>query len=157
MNIYNILAEMEIQTEINLDNAHGKAEIHYREGQLNIIQEISERLKSKGNSLTIDENLLNYINKECAENCGIKWSIDNSPECDCPISRLYRAMIKLSKLEARKAYITEIIAKNLIGWDTSKDKEKGLLPEVYLSNKTIYKELTGKEYNFLEATKKYSF
>lgn len=30
-----------------------------------------------------------------------------------------------------------LIARNLVAWDTSKDKREGLLPEVYLSNREI--------------------
>ncbi len=49
----------------------------------------------------------------------------------------------------------EIVERNLIAWDTSRDKKESVLPEVYLRNKWFYKELTGKEYNFLEVSKKY--
>ncbi len=49
----------------------------------------------------------------------------------------------------------EIVERNLIAWDTSKDKKEGMLPEIYLRNKSFYKELTGKEYNFLEVSKRY--
>lgn len=55
-----------------------------------------------------------------------------------------------------KKRLTEIIARNLTAWDTSKDNKEGLLPEVYLRNKGIYKELTGEEYNFLRAVKKFN-
>lgn len=44
--------------------------------------------------------------------------------------------------------LTIIVARNLIAWDTSKDKTDGLLPEVYLTNLHWYKKLTGKEYTF---------
>ena len=47
--------------------------------------------------------------------------------------------------------LTIIVARNLIAWDTSKDKTDGLLPEVYLSNLHWYKRLTGKEYTFGDA------
>ncbi|OZV10772.1 hypothetical protein CIW83_18305 [Tissierella sp. P1] len=52
--------------------------------------------------------------------------------------------------------IAEIIARNLTAWDTSKDKKEGLLPEVYLRNKGVYKELTGEEYIFSRAVKKFN-
>lgn len=51
--------------------------------------------------------------------------------------------------------VAEIIARNLVAWDTSKDKSQGLLPEVYLTNKWLYKELTGEEYEFGKACKKF--
>lgn len=51
--------------------------------------------------------------------------------------------------------IAEIIARNLVAWDTSKDKKLGLLPEVYLANKHLYKELTGEEYEFRRTCEKF--
>lgn len=39
-----------------------------------------------------------------------------------------------------------LIARNLVAWDTSKDKREGMLPEVYLSNKVWYQRITGEEY-----------
>lgn len=48
------------------------------------------------------------------------------------------------KLENYKGII-EIIARNILAWDTSKDKTQGLLPEVYLSNKHLFTKLTGEE------------
>lgn len=51
--------------------------------------------------------------------------------------------------------IERTIARNLTAWDTSKDKEIGLLPEVYLTNKGLYEKLTGQKYIFHEACKKY--
>lgn len=51
--------------------------------------------------------------------------------------------------------IKETIARNLVAWDTSKDKTEGLLPEVYLNDKYLYKQLTGEEYNFSEVCRKY--
>jgi hypothetical protein len=52
--------------------------------------------------------------------------------------------------------LAEVIARNLTAWDTSKDKSQGLLPEVYLSNKVWYKRLTGEEYVFIKAIKKFN-
>lgn len=51
--------------------------------------------------------------------------------------------------------LAEIIARNLTAWDTSKDKTQGQLPWVYLENKRWYKTLTGEEYVFHKAIKKY--
>lgn len=52
--------------------------------------------------------------------------------------------------------MAELIARNLIAWDTSKDKREGLLPEVYLANKYQYKQLTGEEYIKHKAIKKFN-
>ncbi|RXI58968.1 hypothetical protein [Clostridium tetani] len=52
--------------------------------------------------------------------------------------------------------IIETIARNCVAWDTSKDKREGLLPEVAVfKNPSLYKKLTGEEYNFLKACKKF--
>jgi len=51
--------------------------------------------------------------------------------------------------------MAKLIARNLIAWDTSKDKKEGLLPEVYLENKYQYKQLTGEEYFKHKAMKKF--
>jgi hypothetical protein len=51
--------------------------------------------------------------------------------------------------------LTKVIARNLVAWDTSKDKSQGLLPEVYLTNRYLYKQLTGEEYNFTAACKRF--
>jgi len=50
--------------------------------------------------------------------------------------------------------MVSIVARNLIAWDTSKDKREGLLPEVYLTNKQVYKKLTGEEYAKERAVRK---
>lgn len=52
--------------------------------------------------------------------------------------------------------LAEIIARNLTAWDTSKDSSQGMLPEVYLSNKVWYERLTGEEYRFIKAVKKFN-
>jgi hypothetical protein len=49
-------------------------------------------------------------------------------------------------IEEELKEITKVIARNLVAWDTSKDKREGLLPEVYLANKHLYKQLIGEEY-----------
>lgn len=51
--------------------------------------------------------------------------------------------------------LTRVIARNLVAWDTSKDKREGLLPEVYLTNKVLYKKLTGEEYFMHKAMEKF--
>jgi hypothetical protein len=51
---------------------------------------------------------------------------------------------------------SRLVARNLVAWDTSKDKREGLLPEVYLKNKLVYKELTGDEYVMHKAIKKFN-
>lgn len=63
-----------------------------------------------------------------------------------------------AKLRAEDGFrkrVAEIVARNLVAWDTSKDKKLGLLPEVYLFNKALYKELNGEEYRFTNACKKF--
>lgn len=60
------------------------------------------------------------------------------------------------QLSARNRELTELIARNLVAWDTSKDKREGLLPEVYLSNKVMYKQLTGEEYVLSKAIKRFN-
>lgn len=58
--------------------------------------------------------------------------------------------------EATVEEITENIARNCVAWDTSKDKTQGLLPEVAVfSNPSLYKKLTGEEYNFSKVCSKY--
>lgn len=51
--------------------------------------------------------------------------------------------------------LTRTIARNLVAWDTSKDNREGLLPEVYLTNKYLYKQLTGEEYFRHKAVKEF--
>ncbi|ACA57370.1 hypothetical protein FDC45_17805 [Clostridium botulinum] len=52
--------------------------------------------------------------------------------------------------------IKETIARNCVAWDTSKDKTQGLLPEVAVfKNPYLYEKLTGEEYNFSKACKKF--
>lgn len=52
--------------------------------------------------------------------------------------------------------IIETIARNCVAWDTSKDKREGLLPEVAVfKNPSLYKRLTGEEYCYLTACKKF--
>lgn len=51
--------------------------------------------------------------------------------------------------------LARTIARNLVAWDSSKDKELSLLPEVYLTNRWLYKQITGEEYNFKRACEKF--
>lgn len=51
--------------------------------------------------------------------------------------------------------LAEAIARNLTAWDTSRDKKESLLPEVYLTNRWLYKQITGEEYNFTKACEKF--
>ncbi len=48
------------------------------------------------------------------------------------------------------------IVRNLIALDTSRDVKEGLAPEVYLTNKQLYKQLTGIEYSFSDAYKRFN-
>lgn len=59
-------------------------------------------------------------------------------------------------LEQQKRQFAEVVARNLTAWDTSKDKSEGLLPEVYLKNQSLYKQLTGEDYRFHLAVKKFN-
>jgi hypothetical protein len=59
-------------------------------------------------------------------------------------------------LEKQKKQFAEVIARNLVAWDTSKDSKEGLLPAVYLTNKYLYKQLTGEEYRFHSAVKMFN-
>lgn len=63
---------------------------------------------------------------------------------------------QVESLEKNQKELTKIIARNLIAWDTSKDKRQGLLLEVYLSNKHWYKKLTGEEYSYSKARRKFN-
>lgn len=51
--------------------------------------------------------------------------------------------------------LARTIARNLTAWDTSRDKRDGLLPEVYLTNRWLYKQITGEEYTFTKACQKF--
>ncbi|MGO4369359.1 hypothetical protein AB4Z21_00935 [Paenibacillus sp. MCAF20] len=73
---------------------------------------------------------------------GYDWTIDD-------------LFAEIERLEKVQAELTRTIARNLIAWDTSKDKREGLLPEVYLTNKILYKQLTGEEYIQQKAMKKF--
>ena len=58
---------------------------------------------------------------------------------------------KLKKLE--KENLDTIIARNIVAWETSKDKKEGLLPEVYLTDCFLFKRLTGLEATYLNLRK----
>lgn len=51
--------------------------------------------------------------------------------------------------------LARTIARNLVAWDRSRDKREGLLPEVYLTNRWLYKQITSEEYNFTKACEKF--
>ncbi len=79
-------------------------------------------------------------------------------DCNAVVLRhgqYHELLEKIEKLEKMQAELTRVIARNLIAWDTSKDKREGLLPEVYLTNKYLYKQLTGEEYYKDRAIKKF--
>ncbi len=55
-----------------------------------------------------------------------------------------------------KDEIIETIARNMIAWETSKDKKEGLLPEVAVfSNPYLYEKLTGEKFDFYKVCRKY--
>ena len=54
-----------------------------------------------------------------------------------------------------KELSAEILARNLVAWENSKDKEEGMLPEVYFKNKVAYEKITRKEFNERDAIEKY--
>jgi hypothetical protein len=58
----------------------------------------------------------------------------------------HRKRDECERLEKTQNELVRVIARNLVAWDTSKDKREGLLPEVYLANKHLYKQLIGEEY-----------
>lgn len=62
----------------------------------------------------------------------------------------------VSELKQQIKELTRIIARNLVAWDNSKDKKESLLPEVYVSNKYFYEQLTGVKYNLSDAIKRFN-
>lgn len=67
-----------------------------------------------------------------------------------------KLIIAAPEMKKQLDQLAEIIARNLTAWDTSKDNSQGMLPEVYLSNKVWYERLTGEEYRFYKAIKKFN-
>ncbi|MTI49480.1 MAG: hypothetical protein FH761_16730 [Firmicutes bacterium] len=53
------------------------------------------------------ENLLLYVNQECIVECDVTWSLEHPPECDCPVARLYYAMVKLAEWENKGINLKE--------------------------------------------------
>lgn len=51
--------------------------------------------------------------------------------------------------------LVEAVARNLVAWDTSIDKREGMLPEIYQRSQSLYKKITGEEYNFISACKRF--
>ena len=105
-----------------------------------------------------------YYAKELVETELVK--IYECPDCGFEFNAIHEAdeqvggwECPLCELEEKDNIIkelTRVLARNLTAWDTSKDKSQGLLPEVYLSNKYWYKQLTGEEYLFSKAVKKFN-
>ena len=58
-------------------------------------------------------------------------------------------------MEVVQTDLAKIVARNLVAWDTSKDRREGLLPEVYLSNRVWYERLTGEAYYQHKAIKRF--
>lgn len=119
-------------------------------------------------------NLVDYCKSECKEKCGIEFDGDAQTfgdymDCDCIVAIFYGMAIGHAEMRAHlKEYedsnltptdikkLARAIARNLVAWDTSKDKKEGLLPEVYLTDRCLYKKLTGVEYNFSDACKRFN-
>ncbi len=59
------------------------------------------------------------------------------------MEEIYVSLKELNKY--KDLNIIKVIARNLMAWETSKDKSQGLLPEVYLTNKYVFEELTGED------------
>lgn len=81
---------------------------------------------------------------------------------------MYHALVGFAEVREKLKYyeeslgdttveeIIETIARNCVAWDASKDKREGLLPEVAVfRNPSLYKRLTGEEYNFSKVCKKF--
>jgi ASC-1-like (ASCH) protein len=49
------------------------------------------------------------------------------------------------KIKATGYSLEEVISRNIVAWETSKDKSQGLLPEVYITDKILFTSLTGLE------------
>lgn len=50
----------------------------------------------------LDQDLVNYCCNICKERCGTSFAIEDGPyDCDCEVSRLYYAMVKLAEWENR--------------------------------------------------------
>lgn len=62
---------------------------------------------------------------------------------------------KIERLEVQQKALARVVARNLVAWDTSKDKQQGLLPEIYLTNQFWYEKLTGEKYSQYKAVKKF--
>lgn len=119
-------------------------------------------------------SLVDYCKNGCKEKCDIELNGDaetfgETMDCDCIVSAFYWMAVGYAELRAHlKDYedsnlapadikeLTRTIARNLVAWDTSKDKKEGLLPEVYLTDRCLYKKLTGVEYNFSDACKRFN-
>ncbi len=56
-----------------------------------------------------------------------------------------KAVEQQKKIRETFCTLEEIIARNVLAWETSKDKREGLLPEIYLTDRVLFKQLTGEE------------
>lgn len=115
------------------------------------------------------------VSDTCKIKEGCKYCTDKPNEYDLLTLKILSVLIdekekdeklsiNMSELVARNAKkeILDImdafkinVAKNLLAWDSSKDKVSGLLPEVYYKNLNVYKLLTGKDYNFSIVSKEF--
>lgn len=101
----------------------------------------------KGNgSFEYDYDLSFNISQRIGANDPIKPDVHSDKKMQDEVVRRFNMHEKLA----------EAIARNLVAWDTSKDKTIGLLPEVYLRNQSLYKDLTGEEYTFRRACKRFN-
>jgi hypothetical protein len=115
------------------------------------------------------EDAKKYLNKKGQQAlCGILETISDARSMDnkkCSNKYLvvnedeeYVELVrKLILKEVSEREITETIARNCVAWDTSKDKNEGLLPEVaFFTNPYLYKKLTGEEYSYYKAIKRFN-
>lgn len=54
-----------------------------------------------------DQDLVSYCNKLCKDKCESSFDIENPPDCDCEVSRLYYAVVKLAEWEHRGLTLDE--------------------------------------------------
>jgi len=103
------------------------------------------KLRDKGN--TLDQIQKNHYLSE-----GTVWTLELGYQCYLKKLPLDKAV----KIIKEHNEIPGLIARNLVAWDTSKDKREGLLPEVYVYNQHMYEKLTGAKYTFTDACKRFN-